>query len=388
MTCVALFGSAQAGAHARSASWSSIFLDGREARIVLRVAQLELTRLPFGTVSPGRLLPDLADYASRRLQLRVGEAPCPLVSPPRALRAPPERAVLSWRVACPPEGAITIESAFLLDVAPSHMHFARLRLDGALPTERVLTEEDPAWTLASGEPEGSSLLRYLRLGIVHIVGGADHLVFLLGLLLLAGRLREVVTIATGFTVAHSITLALAALGRVQPESAAVEAIIGLSIALVAAENAWLLAGRPRALPAAVAGLLALMGIAAAFGVGGVPAVTLLGLSLFVLCYLALVDRSARPARLRFAIAFAFGLVHGFGFAGVLTELALPGERLLPALLGFNLGVEIGQLAMVALAWPLLRGLGRLGGRTERWVLEGTTAAVAGLGVFWLVSRAY
>ena len=98
---------------------------------------------------------------------------------------------------------------------------------------------------------------------------------------------------------------------------------------------------------------------------------------------------AEQGRLRSAIAFCFGLIHGFGFAGVLTEIALPQARLLPALLGFNLGVEVGQLAIVAVTWPLLRWLvGVQGGRLHRLVLEGGTAAVCALGVFWFVERAY
>jgi hypothetical protein len=225
--------------------------------------------------------------------------------------------------------------------------------------------------------------RYVALGVEHIATGYDHLVFLLGLLLLASRASEVITIVTGFTLAHSITLGLAALGRVRPEAAAVEALIGLSIALVAAENGWLLSGKRRLVPCVVVAVLVATGALAAAGIGAVPAATLLGLALFATCYFALLERVERPARLRFAIAFCFGLVHGFGFAGVLAEVALPQGRLLPALLGFNLGVELGQLAIVALVWPLLVLLSRAqAGRWHRPVLEVGTAMVCGLGMFW------
>jgi hypothetical protein len=196
----------------------------------------------------------------------------------------------------------------------------------------------------------------------------------------------VVTIVTGFTLAHSLTLALAALGRVRPEADAVQALVGLSIALVAAENGWLLSGRPRVVPIAV--VLALGGAAllAAAGVGVVPAATGFGLALFAACYFALLERVAKPARLRFAIAFCFGLVHGFGFAGVLTEIALPQERLLPALLGFNVGVELGQLAIVAAVWPVLASLA--GGAWHRRVLEAGTGLVCALGIYWWVARGF
>lgn len=384
---------AAASAHTRSVSYSSFELDGREARVVLRVPQLELTRLPFGTVAAPHLDPGLGAYVTARLRLAVDGVPCPVVSGPRALASARDRAVLEWRVSCPPGGELALESGFLREVAPSHLHFARLRRAGEPALEKVLSDASPRWLLeapagAGAAGHGASLTAYVLLGVEHIVTGYDHLAFLLALLLLARRALDVVTIVTGFTVAHSITLALAALGRVQPEAAAVESLIGLSIALVAAENAWLLAGRPRAFPRVLAALLLAMAALAAAGVGAVPATTLAGLALFALCYLGLVARIERPVRLRFAIAFCFGLVHGFGFAGMLGEMELPRDRVVPALLGFNVGVEIGQLALVALIWPLLRALALRRGAWYRLAVEAGTAAVCAMGVFWMVERAY
>ena len=97
-----------------------------------------------------------------------------------------------------------------------------------------------------------------------------------------------------------------------------------------------------------------------------------------------------PHRLRGAVSLAFGLLHGFGFAGILLELSLPASRLVPALFGFNLGVEIGQIAVVALVWPLLRLLGRLGRQASvrRTVIELGSAGVGAIGLFWLVQRTF
>ncbi|MDJ0790065.1 MAG: HupE/UreJ family protein [Myxococcota bacterium] len=379
-------------AHARSTSWSSHWIEGREARIVLRVPQLELTRLPFGTVTPPALDPRLAEYVVSRVGIRADGEACSLVAPPRALRAPAERAAIEWEVRCPEAGRLEVVSRFLQDVAPTHLHFARVRLDRAPPDERVLTEEASTWALGAEDASGEAspargVLAYLGIGIEHILKGADHLVFLLGLLLLASRLGEVVRIVTGFTVAHSLTLGLAAVGAVRPESGAVEALIGLSIVIVAAENAWLLAGRPRFFLALLVTGGVGLGVLAALGIGSVPAAAFLGLSLFTLCTFLMGERSERPERIRFAIALAFGLVHGFGFAGVLAEFELPQERLLPALLGFNLGVEVGQLGVVLLAWPALRAIARFS-PVERVFAETATAAVCAAGMFWLVSRTY
>jgi hypothetical protein len=272
------------------------------------------------------------------------------------------------------------------------MHFARLGAAGepAGTTERVLSEGQPSWPLAGpgeGRDEsGTSLAGYLALGVEHILTGWDHLAFVLALLLLAGSVGEVAALVTSFTVAHSVTLVLATLGLVRPESGAVEALIGFSIALVAAENGWLLGGRGRGIPLAVTmGLVAL----ALAPVGAVGRPALLGLALFSLCHFALLARSPRPARLRAAVAFAFGLIHGFGFAGILAELELPTGRLVPALFGFNVGVELGQLGVVLLVWPLLRVIARSAGEEAgRWVAEAGSAAICGLGLYWFLVRAF
>lgn len=391
---VALLAAARAGAHGRSVSWSTWDRDGREARVVLRIDQLELTRLPWGPVAPGALPVPLAHYLTGALRLLDDGGACPVVEGPRALAAPEGRAAVEWRLRCAGPGALRIESALLREAAPGHLHFVRVRGEEG-GVEAVLRAGAPPLVLPGPEGEDpvveapASPLAYLVLGVEHIATGADHLVFLLGLLLLARRPREVAVVVTGFTLAHGLTLALAVLGRLRPETAAVEALIGLSIALVGTENAWLLAGRPRSLPPLVAALLAALALAAAAGRGTVPGLTLAGLALFVPAYFGLVARSARPMRLRTAIAFVFGLVHGFGFAAVLAELSLEPARLATALLGFHLGVELGQLAAVAAAWPLLRVLaGWRGGRPGRLVAEVATAGVAGLGVFWLVARGF
>ena len=231
---------------------------------------------------------------------------------------------------------------------PRHLHLARLRSEGGSVIERVFVQGSSVYALepaaASRVTAGSGLSDYVRLGVEHIATGTDHLVFLLALLLLGASFAEVAMIVTGFTVAHSVTLALGVLGVVRPLSAAIESLIGLSIAIVALENFAFTSGRAtrRGIMLALgAGLLA-AAVAAALGALALPASALLGVGLFALCSLGLLERVARPARLRWLVAFVFGLVHGFGFAGVLVEIGLPPGRLAAALFGFNLGVELGS----------------------------------------------
>jgi hydrogenase/urease accessory protein HupE len=186
--------------------------------------------------------------------------------------------------------------------------------------------------------------RFYRLGVEHIFTGWDHLAFLVALLLLGGKLRHLVAIVTSFTLAHSVTLALAALGIVVPPGRVIEPAIAASVVAVAAENLWAL--RP----------------------GG--------------------DRTARicdAVAHRWRLTFAFGLVHGFGFASALRELELPRAALAAGLVSFNLGVESGQLVLVAAAVPLLALLARFRGFRFAGVPV-LSLSIAVLGLLWLGQR--
>jgi hypothetical protein len=377
-----------AAAHTRSMSYSTWQLAPDGAHVELRLKLLELTRQPPGHPW-SRVFP-------AELQLFSGATACRADEASRSRVAPEGWAVFRWRLHCESGEPRRIESALMRGVAASHTHFVRIDPPADDPSvgirERVLvTDRDETWPLEApedGETAGAlaSSLRYIELGARHIATGWDHLAFVLALLLLAGTLREVAVLVSAFTIAHSVTLGLAALGTVRPQAAAVEVMIGFSIALVAAENSWLLAGRDRLLPAVlVMSLLAAAG-ASALGAGTLAAYAWIGLALFSACHFALLRRSSRPARLRAALAFAFGLVHGFGFAGVLMELELPATRLVPALFGFNLGVELGQLAVVAIAWPALALLERRSPEAYRRVAEAGSALIFALGTFWLVAR--
>jgi hypothetical protein len=384
---------APAAAHTRSVSYSSWQLDGSGATVAARISLLELSRLAFDPDLDAGTNGRAARYLAAHVTLRAGDAVCAPVEPIAAESAPRGWAHFRWRVACSASGARSLESDVLLEVAPSHLHFARVAGGGAEVQERVLTEAEPSWTLEAERgagpltASGTTLFGYVGLGVVHIVTGWDHLAFLLALLLLARRLGEVAVLVTAFTAAHSVTLGLAVLGMVRPNGAAIEALIGYSIALVAAENAWLLGGGGIAVPAGVAVGTALLAALAALGTGSVGPLVLAGLALFAGCHFALLGRVARPARLRAAVAFVFGLVHGFGFAGVLAEMELPTARLAPALFGFNVGVELGQLAAVALVWPALAWVTRAS--PQRWgprVAEVGSAAICGLGLYWFLTR--
>src|SRR5207247_6930409 len=178
---------------------------------------VHVPRLP-GARPPHGARP-LAAYRTQHLGLATGATACPVTDGPRALEGTAGRQVWEWTVTCPDERDLRIESDVLLDVAPSHLHFARVTRDGASGPERVLSASERVWRLDDPSARGSSVVSYVVLGIEHIATGYDHLAFLAALLLIAGSLGEVARIVTGFTAAHSLTLALAVLGWVRPERA-------------------------------------------------------------------------------------------------------------------------------------------------------------------------
>lgn len=219
----------------------------------------------------------------------------------------------------------------LTDLYSNHRDLAEFDMAGR--QEEFVFQNGNTWT---GGPRGSSdawrtVRQFTLLGMEHIWTGYDHILFLLGLLLVGRGLRNLIAIVTSFTLAHSLTLALATLGIVHPIGWMVEATIALTIAYVGLENLVM-----------------------------------------------------KDIRHRWRLTFLFGLAHGFGFASVLQQMNLERSGLVISLFTFNLGVEIGQVTIVALLWPLLRRLARSPYRNR--IVNVISAIILGCGLYWFVQR--
>lgn len=388
---LALLAAGPSAAHTRSQSFSSWEIRGGEVAVVFGAPAYEATRLAAAGGAGGDLASLLRDHLASHLAVERGGTGCAASGSPRSLAARPGTLRLEQRFSCAGEGELRIRNDAFFDLAPSHVHYARVRLGEGAPVEHLFDDARRELALGGADAKaarGASFPEYVLLGAAHIAGGADHVAFLLALLLASRRLRDLVFLASGFTLGHSLTLALAVTGVLRPNGAVVESLIGFTIALVAAETLAARAGVVRRL--ALGAALALAALALLPGSSGIalPARTSLGLALFTLCYLPLASAREEAARLRPALTLAFGLVHGFGFAGVLLDVGLPPGRLVGALLGFNLGVELGQLVLVSGLW-LLGGLAAARllrrGRAEL-AADALCAALLGLGVFWFVER--
>jgi hypothetical protein len=299
----------------------------------------------------GRYEGAIVSYVLARIAVKSGDTACP-VEPGRARPVTEgERFVeVSWRVICAgPFDPLVIEYELFFDLDDLHRAFLRVDVPGRSPADAQLRDGEARFVWDLGAPPPSYSLAYLTSGVEHILFGFDHICFLLALLLVIGiertpsgwavrdlrsGLRYTVFIVTSFTLAHSLTLISAALGWISAPARIVESMIAASIAYVAIENII----RPQ-------------------------------------------------ARHRYAITFAFGLVHGLGFAYML-QVMLPPEGVVLPLLLFNLGVELGQLVFVAVALPILWLLARAVGPAtyRRRLMPALAAALALLALLWLIER--
>ncbi len=215
----------------------------------------------------------------------------------------------------------------------------RISLADGRELERFLTPDETSLTISFEETPALSAPIYLQLGFEHILGGLDHLAFVLLLLILIGGGRRLVAAVTAFTLAHSLTLALAALDLVRVDAATVEAVVALSIVFLAVELVHAADGR--------AGLT-----------------------------------SRRP----WLVPFGFGLLHGLAFAGTLVDVGLPSGDIVLSLLLFNVGVELGQLLFIAAALAAFWALSQHGWRIPAWTRLVPSYTVGSFAMFWFIDR--
>jgi hydrogenase/urease accessory protein HupE len=230
-----------------------------------------------------------------------------------------------------------VVSAAMFPYDQNHQTFVNVYDDAAL-TQAILDREHSQFKYVAGAPQGALAVigKFLPAGIHHILIGPDHLLFLIGLLLLGGTFRQLAVVVTAFTLAHSLTLSLAALDIVTPPARIIEPAIALSIVYVGADNLLVRGGRD----------------------------------------------------VRAWIAFAFGFIHGFGFANVLREMDLPPRALGWSLFSFNIGVEVGQLLVVLAVASVLTILRARSENVGRQLAVAGSVVVVAAGAFWFIQRVF
>ena len=392
LTFIVTTTSSQAHSHNRSQSFSDWEITDNIATAVFTAKSREITRLQ--SQSNQSLDTLLVGHLISAISVSQDSLPCSsteVVRPiPSALGYVRVRLVFDCGASL---GDISISINSFFNVASSHVHYANMSLNGEPSYQYLFTnkqrQHEITNQLATSSHWFDSITQFVLIGIEHIFGGIDHIAFLLALLLLLRSLKVLVWMITGFTLGHSITLALAALGWVIPDLDIVEAAIGFTIALVAVQNIAVLTGNHRQITYfSVAGLLLIVLINLIWNIG-LSALSGLGLALFTLAYLWNSADEHLSADLRLVTSVIFGLIHGFGFASALTETGLANTQLLPALLGFNLGIELGQIVIIAVVWALLQQIRQSRFLTDtRLVIDLVSAALCGLGLYWFIGRSY
>ncbi len=320
---------------------------------------LELDRDGNGALTWGEVrtrADDITRYATAHLALSAGDKACEWrTAAPLQLdkHSDGTYAVLSLTASCGSlDRGVKMKYSLLFDVDPSHRGLVNWAAPGSTTSQALVFGTDNAEQSLALQPQGAfqTLKQYLVDGMWHIWIGYDHILFLLSLLLpavlirMAGQwepapslkrsLLEVLKVVTAFTLAHSITLSLAALGVISLPSRIVESTIAASVVVAALNN--------------LRGTI---------------------------------------EKKRWVMAFVFGLIHGFGFASVLADLGLPQDALVLALVGFNLGVEVGQMAIVAVFVPIAFALRRTA-FYRKGVLTWGSVAVAIIAAWWFIQRAF
>ena len=378
-------------AHVVSESNSVWEIKGNDIDLIMTIPALEAHRLTPDGPPPSDAR--LKSYLAARVYPLASGKPCPLVPPIETMSAVPGFRKLDLTFKCPSQTDLQIHSAAFFDLVSSHTNYAQIEnVTTGDFTQDLITRDAQTVNVtggAGGKLKQASFFDFIGMGILHIFTGVDHMSFLVGLVLISRRLRDLIFVVTGFTIGHSLTLALAVTGVIRPHAEYIDALVALTIALIGAENLAVESQRPGIIALAIAlGSAVMIGLKL-LGFGGLPTLLLLGAGLFTANYLMVSGHIRDAGRLRMLITLVFGLIHGFGFAASLLEMQLPAQRLAELLVGFNLGVEIGQLTLVLGVTLLAYWLMKIKWAPPRAiVVEVASACLVGLGVFWFVSRSF
>ncbi len=331
---IALIAAGSACAHDLSRSDSKVEIQGREVRVILtlNVKELAVPVISSGPLDLDREIGGIFEAVQQHYFIGSPDAPVRTVLEKYQVLAWP-LVQLQILYSFGHDVAVLDVRSTLYQIMPAgHQHMMNVRLNGTVHEAVLDSGTREARFTGVREPVFQTIRRFVWLGIEHIFTGYDHLAFLLGVLVATVSLGSLVRIITSFTIAHSITLALATFSVVVLPARLTESLIALSIGYVAVEN--------------------------------------------------LLDFRAMK---RYYITFLFGLVHGFGFSSVLRGMDLPKSNLAVSLFSFNAGVEIGQVVFVVLIFPLVQDLASSGWKRLK---PAVSAAVGCMAVYWFVERAF
>jgi hypothetical protein len=344
-------------AHTRSETHSAWLIKGSTVHLQFTVPDLESKRITPDGDMPS--VDELGKYVAEHVGAFSGDQACKMTEGPRAVTAAPGYRRYEFAFECPDAEDIKVNSSAWFELVASHTDFAQIQTDEGAFIEQLITKDQQTLEVSANalNPlQNAGFLEFMQMGIMHIFTGVDHMSFMLGL--------------------------------VRPEAQYIDALVALTIALIGAENLGDSTHKPLFVALGMGGIMFVMALAQYLGAPvTMPMLLLIGGGLFSANYLMMTGHMRDAARVRLVMTLVFGLIHGFGFASNLLEMKLPSGRLTELLLGFNLGVEVGQVTVVMSAVLVAYLLVKLRLGVPRPILTDVAASfLVGEGLYWFLGR--
>jgi HupE / UreJ protein len=376
-------------AHTRSETHSAWLVKGNTVHLQFTVPDLEAKRITPDGDMPS--VEQLGDYIAEHVGALSGDQECKRTEGPRQVATSPGYRRYEFAFECPSDDDIKVHSSAWFELVETHTNFAQIQTDDGAFIEQLITKDQQSLDASSSvlSPlQNAGFLTFLQMGMKHIFTGVDHMSFMLGLVLISRRIRDLLFVVTGFTIGHSLTLGLAVTGILRPHPEFIDALVAFTIAMIGAENLGDSTHKPLIVALGMGGLMFVLLIAQYLGAPVIlPSLLLIGAGIFGANYLMLTGHMRDAGKVRLVMTLVFGLIHGFGFASDLLEMRLPTGRLIQLLAGFNLGVEIAQVIVVLSAVLLAYALSKVKLAVPRPIFTDIAASfLVAEGLVWFLSR--
>ena len=387
-------------AHYFSESYSNWSIVNNKVSSTFTVLKLEATRVlqinSFQEIGQIKQLSEgevFLEYFKPRISVMEGDQECLLENGPSLIAGKDEYHTIEISYKCESSNSLKIINNVLFDIAQSHVHLSRIKMNKEI-YEKALFYNDQTILINNLDVKKEksffkNLSDFVSSGVNHILTGLDHLIFLIGLMILVNNFRHLLIVITGFTLGHSITIALVALNVVVPNTIMIEALIGFTILFIAAEYATKDIKNYLPIVSVVLSILIIAAISSLFLELSINLISIIALMFITIGYFGILKNLKNKSFYRIIITSLFGIIHGFGFGTFLFNSQFDKSNILSALFGFNLGVEIGQLVflMFFILFNLfLRRL--LSSKKYEYLIQSIMAVVTSLGFYWFIQRLY
>ena len=386
--------SLNAQSHTKSESYSNWIIGKSNVISIITIPLHEVTRLPYVKNKDVTYEEAFQMHANESISVFNNDEPCNLDNS-QVLNAMDGFVRLELIFGCQPKSIMKINYRAIFEFSPSHTHYAKVYKDDILMSELLVNNATNIWQIDTSQQlnENKNLVSFFVLGINHIIGGYDHLAFLFGVLLVAGSIRRSIIAVTGFTIGHSLSLIGSTIGLIEANAKIVEAFIGFTIALMAIE--YVIKKNPKIESLLIKNFSLILFLIPLLGLifEIIPlkiSLSYFGVCLFTYCYLHTgkflknIKINAKNYLL-LSITLIFGFIHGLGFAGFLRDSGVVGNNIVKPLLSFNLGLEFGQLCIIALGWLVFSKTKHL---INEPLPEISSGALFGIGFYWMILRTF